>query len=96
MSRVAGFVTQVPSRMCFVFVAIKREHGIRFEPEDMRIEDPAILEAGRFGLARERDDPVDGHVGLDGDAEAHGLSSRGGSESFHRQDAEIAEKIFRK
>ena len=47
----------------------QRQHGIRFEPEDMRIEDPAIVKAGRFRLARECDDALHRHVGLDGDAE---------------------------
>jgi hypothetical protein len=40
----------------------------------VRIEDPSILKAGGFRLARERDDAVDRHVGLDGDAEVHVVS----------------------
>jgi hypothetical protein len=39
------------------------------------IKDPTILETRCFRLPRERDDPFDRHVGLDGNAELHVISS---------------------
>jgi len=43
-----------------------------FFPDDVRVEDPGVGEAGGFGLAGEREDAVDGDVGFDGDGEVHG------------------------
>jgi hypothetical protein len=37
----------------------------------MRIKNPAILEAGCFSLAGERNDTIHWHVGFYGDAELH-------------------------
>ena len=47
------------------------EERERFHPDDVGVEDPAVGEAGGFGLAGEGDDAVDGDVGFYGDAEFH-------------------------
>ena len=49
------------------------EKGKRVFPEDVRVENPAVGEAGSFGLLREAEDTVDGDVRFDGDAEVHGM-----------------------
>jgi hypothetical protein len=48
--------------------------GKRVLPEDVRVENPTVREAGSFGLFREAEDAVNGDVRLDGDAEVHGGS----------------------
>jgi hypothetical protein len=38
----------------------------------MGIEDPTVLEAGSFGLARQTDDAINGNVWLQRNAKLHG------------------------
>ena len=42
-----------------------------FFPDDVGVEDPAVGEAGGFGLLGQADDAVDVNVGFDRDAEIH-------------------------
>ena len=70
-SRVAGLVTQVPRRSVVVAWAISVRSGYGSRHRTWRVEEPAVGEAGRLGLPRERDRPLDRVVGLDREAELH-------------------------
>lgn len=86
----------------------ERQERKRLHPDDVRVEDPAVGEAGGFGLAAEREDAVNRDVGFDGDAEvhksltgkqvdsrqltAHSAEKSGEKKRGKRRDAERAER----
>ena len=69
-------MTQGPRRILFGVRGHERHQRERLHPDDVGIEDPAVAEADGFGLACEAYDAVDGEVGLDRDAEFHGVAPR--------------------
>ena len=70
-SRVAGFVTQVPSRSRGRRLGHQREEGIRVAPQDVAVEQPAVGEAGVLRLARQGERPLDRVVRLQREPEVH-------------------------
>ena len=75
-SRVPGFVTQVPSRSRSVAPGHQRQQRIRIAPQHVRVEQPAVLEAGGLGLTRQGERALDGVLGLEREAELHVSSTR--------------------
>ena len=74
MSRTAGFVTQVPKRIVLVFAAIRASSGYGSFHKTCESKYPAVVKSRNLRLSREADDPFDGDVRFERNAELHAIS----------------------
>ena len=71
-SRVAGLVTQVPSRSRLGRLGHEGQQHVRLAPQHVRVEQPAVVEAGVLRLAGQGERALEGVIGLERETELHG------------------------